>query len=68
MANTNAFNSTPFASGGTGGTIYIPETLYNHLGDGTALDYKSATNWSVIDAYGTITWAKIEGSPYEVTE
>lgn len=61
------FTNTPFASGGTGGTIYIPETLYNHLGDGTALDYKAATNWSVIDAYGTITWAKIEGSQYEVT-
>lgn len=57
--------STPFASGGTGGTIYIPKSLYDHLGDGTSLDYKAATNWSTIDAYGTITWAKIEGSIYE---
>ncbi|MBR3474226.1 MAG: hypothetical protein IKH34_04065 [Oscillospiraceae bacterium] len=60
-----AFKNTPFKSGGTGGTIYIPEVLYNHLGDGTALDYKAATNWSVLDGYGTVTWAKIEGSIYE---
>ena len=62
---TSAFNGTPFASGGTGGTIYIPKSLYDHLGDGSALDYKSAANWSTIDGYGTITWAQIEGSIYE---
>lgn len=62
----NAFdNRTPFASGGTGGTIYIPKSLYDHLGDGTSSDYKAATNWSTIDGYGTITWAKIEGSQYD---
>lgn len=65
LGGTNAFNNTPFASGGTGGTIYIPEALYNHLGDGTSLDYKAASNWSTVDGYGTITWAKIEGSTYE---
>lgn len=66
-AVTNSiFGNTPFASGGSGGTIYIPETLYNHLGDGTSLDYKAATNWSTYDGYGTITWAKIEGSIYEI--
>ena len=65
MENTNAFNGTPFASGQSGGTIYIPETLYNHLGDNSSDDYKAATNWSTIDSYGTITWAKIEGSIYE---
>ena len=58
-------SGTPFASGGTGGTIYIPEALYDHLGDGTSLDYKAASNWSTVDGYGTITWAKIEGSQYE---
>lgn len=62
---TNTFIGTPFASGGAGGTIYIPKALYDHLGDGTALDYKAATNWSALDGYGTITWAKIEGSIYE---
>jgi hypothetical protein len=65
IQNTNVFNGTPFKSGGSGGTIYIPEVLYNHLGDGSALDYKSATNWSTYDGYGTITWAKLEGSAYE---
>lgn len=57
--------NTPFKSGGTGGTIYIPKTMYDHLGDGTSLDYKNATNWAVWDSYGTITWAQIEGSQYE---
>lgn len=65
LSNVNAFNDTPFKSGGTGGTIYIPKSLYDHLNDGTSLDYKSATNWSTVNGYGTITWAKIEGSNYE---
>lgn len=62
---TSIFSATPFASGGSGGTIYIPKSLYDHLGDGTASDYKAATNWSTVNGYGTITWAKIEGSIYE---
>lgn len=61
----NIFRGTPFASGGKGGTIYIPKNLYDHLGDGSEYDYKSATNWSTVDGYGTITWAQIEGSQYE---
>lgn len=65
LYNITAFDGTPFASGGSGGTIYIPESLYNHLNDGTSFDYKSASNWATIDGYGTITWAKIEGSYYE---
>lgn len=65
LGGINVFSGTPFKSGGTGGTIYIPKALYDHLGDGTTLDYKSATNWSTIDGYGTITWAQIEGSYYE---
>ena len=65
LGNISAFDKTPFASDGSGGTIYIPKTLYDHLGDGTALDYKAATNWSTINGYGTITWAHIEGSVYE---
>lgn len=65
IANLNAISGTPFASGRSGGTIYIPKALYDHLGDGTSLDYKTATNWSTIDGYGTITWAQIEGSIYE---
>lgn len=65
LAGTSVFNGTPFASGGTGGTIYIPKSLYDHLGDNTSSDYQSATNWSTVYGYGTITWAKIEGSYYE---
>lgn len=65
LNNRDAFNGTPFRNGGAGGTIYIPKALYDHLGDGSSLDYKAATNWSTIDGYGTITWAQIEGSAYE---
>ena len=65
LTNIGAFSGTKFDSGKSGGTIYIPETLYNHLGDGSANDYKNATNWSTLNGYGTVTWAKIEGTQYE---
>ena len=61
----SAFSSTPFDTGGSGGTIYIPKSLYDLLGTGQTGDYKAATNWSTFDGYGTITWAQIEGSQYE---
>lgn len=61
----SGLQGTPFASGGSGGTIYIPKIMYDHLGDGSALDYKATTNWITYDSYGTITWAQIEGSIYE---
>lgn len=66
LSNVNSFNGTPFKNGGTGGTIYIPKALYDHLGDGGSSDYKAATNWSTLNGYGTITWAQIEGSVYEL--
>ena len=65
MGASNALTLTPFAKGGSGGTIYIPKVLYDELGTGSSLDYKAATNWSTLDSYGTITWAQIEGSYYE---
>ena len=65
LSNVNAFQFTPFASGGKGGIIYIPKVLYDHLGDGTELDYPAATNWATLNSYGTIPWAQIEGSQYE---
>lgn len=65
LSNINAFANTPFANGKTGGTIYIPKALYDHLGDGSSSDYKAASNWSTVNGYGTITWAAIEGSQYE---
>lgn len=57
LNNVNAFTGTPFASGGTGGTIYVPSALIN--------SYKSATNWSTLNGYGTVTWTAIENSYYE---
>ena len=53
----NAFDGTPFANGGTGGTIYVPNALIE--------SYKTATNWSTLYGYGTVTFAAIEGSQYE---
>ena len=44
LANINAFTSnTKFASGGTGGTLYVPQSLLS--------EYQSATNWSTILGY-----------------
>ena len=65
IGGMDTFANTPFYSGKAGGTIYIPKMLYDHLGDGSAQDYKAATNWATYDGYGTITWAPIEGSIYE---
>ena len=57
LANTNAFNGTPFASGGTGGTVYVPSALIE--------SYKTATNWSTLYTAGTCNFVAIEGSEYE---
>lgn len=56
LGNVSAFSSTPFASSGSGGTIYVPSALIN--------SYKSASNWSTINGYGKTTWTAIEGSYY----
>lgn len=63
--NASMFGQTPFASGGSGGDIYIPKALYDHLGDGSNLDYLHNTKWNTFNGYGTITWHPIEGSEYE---
>lgn len=69
LDNITAFVDTPMRGyNSLTGTVYIPETLYNHLGDGTSLDYQAATNWSTIYANGYLNFAKIEGSPYEQTD
>lgn len=57
LANVNAFTGTPFASGGTGGTIYVPSALIS--------TYQTASNWSTLYGYGTVTFVAIEGSDYE---
>lgn len=57
LNNINSFTGTPFASGGSGGTIYVPSSLIS--------TYQSASNWSTLNGYGTVTWKAIEGSIYE---
>lgn len=57
LSYATAFSNTPYANGGSGGEIYVPSLLIE--------DYKNATNWSVLNGYGTITWKPIEGSIYE---
>lgn len=57
LTNISAFNGTPFASGNTGGTIYVPTNLMEA--------YKAATNWSTLYAQGTCEFAALEGSEYE---
>lgn len=43
LSNINAFQGTPFASDGTGGTLYVPESLLS--------TYPTLTNWSTILGY-----------------
>ena len=57
LSNTNSFTNTPFASGGTGGTLYVPSDLIS--------SYQSATNWSTILGYPNNQILAIEGSYYE---
>jgi len=57
LADVTAFNGTPFASGGTGGTVYVPAALIE--------SYQNATNWSTLYAAGTCNFVAIEGSEYE---
>ena len=57
LQNINAFSGTCFASGGSGGTIYVPSNLIS--------SYQTASNWSTIHGYGTVTWVALEGSDYE---
>lgn len=57
LSNVSAFDGTPFASGGTGGTVYVPSALIS--------EYQQATNWSTLYAAGSLTFAAIEGSEYE---
>lgn len=53
----NVFISTPFASNGAGGTLYVPQALI--------ADYQAATNWITILGYANNRIQAIEGSQYE---
>jgi hypothetical protein len=57
LTGTNAFSSTPFASSGEGGTVYVPQALIT--------EYQNATNWSILYASGKCNFVAIEGSEYE---
>ena len=57
LSNINTFTSTPFASGGSGGTLYVPNNLIS--------TYQSASNWSTILGYANNQIKKIEGTIYE---
>lgn len=57
IGSTNGFDGTPFASNGTGGTLYVPQALVE--------TYQSATNWSTILGYENNQILPIEGSQYE---
>lgn len=60
LDNVNAFTGTPFASGGSGGTLYVPASRVE--------SYKTATNWATIFGYGDgeqNNVLPIEGSIYE---
>lgn len=57
LPNLNCFTGSPFASGGTGGTLYVPSSLIS--------SYQSATNWSTILGYANNNIQAIEGSQYE---
>ena len=54
LGNINWFSSTPFASGGTGGTIYVPSARLSA--------YQSATNWSTIIGYANNQIKTIEST------
>lgn len=57
LQGVNNFNSSPFASSGTGGTLYVPSALIS--------SYQSATNWSTLLGYANNSIQAIEGSYYE---
>ncbi len=57
LGAVTAFTGTPFAVGGTGGTVYVPAALVD--------SYKAATNWVTLYEAGTCNFVAIEGSEYE---
>ena len=54
LGNINAFNGTPFASNGVGGTLYVPSALIS--------TYQSATNWATILGYTNNSIKSIEST------
>lgn len=59
LTNTNNFNNSPFASNGTGGTLYVPSALIS--------SYQSASNWSTILGYTNNQIKSIESTHTDPT-
>ena len=57
LTATSCFSSTPFASNGSGGTVYVPSALIGA--------YQTASNWSALYEGGKCAFVAIEGSQYE---
>lgn len=59
LANVSAFTNTPMRGyGSLTGTVYVPSALIS--------SYQTASNWSTLYNNGTLTFAAIEGSPYQL--
>lgn len=59
LNNINNFNGTPFASGGSGGTLYVPNSLVS--------SYQSASGWSTILGYTNNQIKSIESTHTDPT-
>lgn len=59
LNNLNDFNATPFASGGSGGTLYVPSSLI--------ASYQAASNWSTILGYANNQIKSIESTHTDPT-
>lgn len=57
LAQPGSFTNTPFASGGSGGTLYVKQSLIS--------TYQNATNWSTLLSYENNQILPIEGSIYD---
>ena len=59
LSNVSAFADSPFASNGSGGTLYVPASLLS--------SYQSATNWSTILGYANNQIKSIESTHTDPT-
>lgn len=55
LTNIGAFDNSPFSEGGSGGIVYVPQSLIS--------TYQIATNWSSLVATGTCTFLPLEDIP-----
>ncbi len=61
LSNVSAFLNTPMRGyDNKTGTVYVPQALIS--------SYQTASNWSTLYQAGTVTFAAIEGSDYELED